>query len=150
MKRQSDKDIYIEKDKASAKDGQITLNLPRALNPGEILEVFISDKSTGYLTYYFKVIALEMKSYDENGKEIDRSLVPDILSFYSTSDVRDQGNALIVKCVCDYDIFEHSLIIIPTPTSGPNAQASFNIFDHCQVAFVFKDSGLSSFNPYFI
>ena len=58
MKRQSDKDIYIEKNKAVVTDGIVEITLPRALNPGEIVEIFISDSGIyGYLTYYFKVFA---------------------------------------------------------------------------------------------
>lgn len=152
MKRQCDKNIYIEKDKAFARDGQITLNLPRALNPGEIVEVIISDSETyGYLTYYFKVFAFEACSYDEEGKATSSEITAEVLDFKAGYELRDQGNSLILSCIVNnYDAGSKTLFIDALPTSTSGSMALFDDFNHCTVAFVYKDMGLSSFKGYLL
>ena len=152
MKRQCDKNIYIEKDKAFARNGQITLNLPRALNPGEIVEVIISDAGTyGYMTYYFKVFAFEACSYNEEGKVTSSEIYTEVLDFKAGYELRDQGNSLIISCIVNnYDAKSKTLSIDALPTSTQGSMAPFDDFNHCAVAFVYKDMGLSSFKGYLL
>ena len=152
MKRQCDKNIYIEKDKAFARDGQITLNLPRALNPGEIVEVIISDAGIyGYLTYYFKIFAFEACSYVEGGKITSSEICAEVLDFKAGYEMRDQGNYLILSCIVNnYDAKSKTLSIDALPTSAQESMGHFDDFNHCAVAFVYKDMGLSSFKGYLL
>lgn len=147
MKRQSDKDIYIEKDKAVGPDGTVEITLPRAINPGEIVEIFISDtQNYGYLTYYFKIFAFDASTYDEEGKVTSTQISAEILDFKSGLQMRDQGNALILSCtVNDYNAETKTLYIAAVPTTNADSIANFDVFEHCTVAFVYKDTGLSSF-----
>ena len=147
MKRQCDKDIYIEKDKAVGRDGTVEITLPRAINPGEIVEIFISDTvNYGYITYYFKIFAFDASTYDNDGKVTSTGINAEVLEFKAGSQIRDQGNGLILSCtVNDYTAETKMLYIGAVPTTSADSMANFDVFEHCTVAFVYKDTGLSSF-----
>ena len=149
MKRQCEKDIYIEKDKARVEGGRLVINLSREMKNGETMDVIISDPEAGYLTYYIKIIRIDNAEYDENGNILD--IIPsfETIDFLSTNNLRDQGNGLIVKCTVSFNgINTKELFLDPVPTSGGSATARFESMEHCRIAFVYDDTGLSSFYGY--